>query len=44
VLSLLAADKIDLAPVLNQVSPLSEWRQAFEAMQTGQIVKGVLKP
>jgi L-iditol 2-dehydrogenase len=44
VLSLLAADKIDLAPVLNQVSPLTEWRQAFEAMHTGEIVKGVLKP
>ena len=44
VLSLLAAGKIDLAPVLNQVSPLTEWRQAFEAMHAGQIVKGVLKP
>jgi L-iditol 2-dehydrogenase len=44
VLSLLAAGKIDLAPVLNQVSPLTEWRQAFEAMHGGQIVKGVLKP
>ena len=44
VLSLLAADRIDLAPVLNQVSPLAEWRQAFEAMHAGEIVKGVLKP
>ena len=44
VLSLLASGKIDLAPVLNQVSPLSDWRQAFEAMHAGQIVKGVLKP
>ncbi len=44
VLSLLAADRIDLAPVLNQISPLAEWRQAFEAMHAGEIVKGVLKP
>ena len=44
VLSLLASGKIDLAPVLNQVSSLTEWRQAFEAMHAGQIVKGVLKP
>ena len=44
VLSLLAAGKINLGPVLNQVSPLTEWRQAFEAMHTGEIVKGVLKP
>lgn len=44
VLSLLASRKIDLAPMLGQVSPLTEWRQAFEAMHSGEIVKGVLKP
>jgi len=44
VLSLLATGKIDLTPVLNQVSPLTEWREAFEAMHSGAIVKGVLKP
>jgi alcohol dehydrogenase/L-iditol 2-dehydrogenase len=44
VLSLLASGKIDLGPVLNQVSPLTEWRQAFDAMHAGEIVKGVLKP
>jgi alcohol dehydrogenase/L-iditol 2-dehydrogenase len=44
VLSLLASGRIDLTPLLNQVSPLTEWRQAFDAMHTGEIVKGVLKP
>jgi alcohol dehydrogenase/L-iditol 2-dehydrogenase len=44
VLSLLGTGKIDLTPVLNQVSPLTEWQEAFEAMHTGAIVKGVLKP
>jgi alcohol dehydrogenase/L-iditol 2-dehydrogenase len=44
VLSLLASGKIDLTPVLNQVSPLTQWREAFEAMHSGEIVKGVLKP
>jgi alcohol dehydrogenase/L-iditol 2-dehydrogenase len=44
VLSLLATGKIDLSPVLNQVSPLTEWQEAFEAMHSGEIVKGVLKP
>jgi len=44
VLSLLAAGRIDLEPVLNQVSPLTEWRQSFESMHSGEIVKGVLKP
>jgi len=44
VLSLLATGKINLEPLLNQVSPLSQWREAFEAMHAGEIVKGVLKP
>ena len=44
VLSLLASGKIDLGPVLNRISPLSEWHDAFEQMHCGAIVKGVLKP
>ncbi len=44
VLTLLATGKINLDPVLNQVSPLAEWQQAFDAMHAGEIVKGVLKP
>jgi alcohol dehydrogenase/L-iditol 2-dehydrogenase len=44
VLSLLASGKIDLNPILNRLSPLSEWRTVFEEMHSGAIVKGVLKP
>ena len=44
VLSLLSSGKVDLNPVLNRVSPLSEWRETFEEMRSGAIVKGVLKP
>ncbi len=44
VISLLATGKIDLDPILNRVSPLSDWHDAFEAMHSGAIVKGVLKP
>jgi L-iditol 2-dehydrogenase len=44
VLSLLASGKIDLNPILNRLSPLSEWRTVFEDMHSGAIVKGVLKP
>jgi len=44
VLSLLSSGKIDLSPVLNRVSPLSEWRETFGEMLSGAIVKGVLKP
>ena len=44
VLALLATNKINLAPLLNRVSPLEQWREAFDAMHGGEIVKGVLKP
>jgi L-iditol 2-dehydrogenase len=44
VISLLASGKIDLDPILNRVAPLSEWREIFQAMHSGEIVKGVLKP
>jgi alcohol dehydrogenase/L-iditol 2-dehydrogenase len=44
VLSLLASGKIDLTPVLNRVSPLNDWHDAFEEMHSGKIVKGVLQP
>ena len=44
VISLLASRKIDLDLVLNRVSPLNEWHEAFEEMHSGRIVKAVLKP
>ena len=44
VLTLLATGRINLTPLLNQVSPLTEWRETFDAMHEGEIVKGVLKP
>lgn len=44
VLSLLATGKIDLSPILNRVAPLNDWQEIFDAMHSGEIVKGVLKP
>jgi L-iditol 2-dehydrogenase len=44
VISLLASGKIDLELVLNRVSPLDEWHEAFAEMHAGRIVKAVLKP
>ena len=44
VISLLSNGKIDLKPILNRVSPLDQWREAFEEMHSGAIVKGVLQP
>jgi alcohol dehydrogenase/L-iditol 2-dehydrogenase len=44
VISLLAGSKLDLAHILNRVSPLKDWHAAFEEMHSGKIVKGVLTP
>jgi len=44
VLALLASGKIDLDPIIERISPLTEWREAFEQMHSGAIVKGVLQP
>ena len=44
VIGLLASGHLKLDLVLNRVSPLTEWREAFEEMHSGKIVKGVLEP
>jgi L-iditol 2-dehydrogenase len=44
VISLMGSGKINLDLVLNRISPLDEWHDAFEEMHSGQIVKAVLKP
>jgi len=44
VIALLSTGQLDLDRVLNRVSPLNEWHEAFEEMHAGKIVKGVLKP
>lgn len=44
VLAILASGRINLAPLLGCVSPLDQWREAFEQMHSGAIVKGVLTP
>ncbi|HKQ85629.1 MAG TPA: zinc-binding dehydrogenase [Candidatus Acidoferrales bacterium] len=44
VISLLASGKLQLDLILNRISPLADWRESFEKMHSGEIVKGVLKP
>lgn len=44
VISLLASGKLQLDLILNRISPLVEWRESFEKMHSGEIVKGVLRP
>ena len=44
VIALLGSGQLNLDLVLNRVSPLAEWRESFEEMHAGKIVKGVLTP
>ena len=44
VIALLSSGQLNLDLVLNRISPLAEWHEAFEEMHSGKIVKGVLKP
>ncbi len=43
-LNLLAARKVDLAPLITAELPLTEWRAAFELMRSREAIKVVLKP
>jgi L-iditol 2-dehydrogenase len=44
VIALLSSGQLNLDLVLNRVSPLAEWHEAFDEMHNGNIVKGVLHP
>jgi L-iditol 2-dehydrogenase len=44
VIQLIAAGTLDVGPITGGVWPLTEWREAFETMHSGRIVKAVLKP
>jgi L-iditol 2-dehydrogenase len=44
VIQLIASGALDVRPITGGVWPLDQWREAFETMHSGQIVKAVLKP
>ena len=44
VLRLLESEALDLKPVLGGVFPIKEWKTAFEKMQSGEILKSVIRP
>jgi alcohol dehydrogenase/L-iditol 2-dehydrogenase len=44
VLKLLGSGRLDLKPVLGGVFPITDWQIAFEKMQSGEILKSVIKP
>ena len=44
VLGLLASGQLNVTPLVGGAWPLAAWREAFETMHAGRIVKAVLKP
>ncbi len=44
VIALLASGKMDVKPIIGGVWPITEWKEAFEQMHHGQVVKSVLRP
>src|SRR3954447_5702820 len=44
IIRLLSTGALDIKPIVGGVWPLAQWRDAFEAMHSGKIAKGVLKP
>ncbi|WP_086477425.1 MULTISPECIES: zinc-binding dehydrogenase [Arenibacter] len=44
VLSLLASGQLDVKPIIGGVWKLTDWREAFEQMHCGEVVKSVLRP
>jgi L-iditol 2-dehydrogenase len=44
VIALLASGALNVKPIIGGVWPITEWRDAFEKMHSGQVVKSVLRP
>lgn len=44
VIALLASGMLNVKPIIGGVWPISEWKEAFEKMHRGEVVKSVLKP
>ncbi|HTF31031.1 MAG TPA: zinc-binding dehydrogenase [Flavitalea sp.] len=44
VIALLGSGQLDVKPIIGGVWPVTEWKEAFEKMHKGEVVKSVLKP
>ena len=44
VIALLATGQLDVDPIIGGVWPVTQWRDAFEKMHGGEVVKSILKP
>ncbi len=44
VVGMLAANQINLDPIISRVAELGDWRECFDGMHSGEYVKAVLQP
>ena len=44
VITLLASGRLDVTPIIGGVWGLENWKDAFESMHSGKVVKSILKP
>ncbi len=44
VIQLLASDQLPIGAIIGMDAPLSQWKQAFESMHSGEITKAILRP
>ncbi|MEM7696892.1 MAG: zinc-binding dehydrogenase [Verrucomicrobiota bacterium] len=44
VITLLDSGRLDVSPIIGGVWDLGDWKEAFEKMESGEVVKSVLKP
>jgi len=44
VIYLLAEEKLNVSPIIGGIWPITQWKEAFEKMHHGEVVKSVLKP
>lgn len=44
VIALLGSGQFDVKPIIGGVWPIGQWREAFEKMHRGEVVKSVLRP
>jgi alcohol dehydrogenase/L-iditol 2-dehydrogenase len=44
VIALLASGTLDVKPIIGGIWPLTSWKEAFEKMHHGEVIKSVLSP
>ena len=44
VIAMLASGQLNVQPIIGGVWPIADWREAFEKMHQGEVVKSVLQP